>query len=147
MSIATLPMSEIKELDLNKTPIIFFDGVCAMCNSFVDLVLKADKEKIFHFAPIQGATAKELLPTLSDNPSDWSMIYLDENGVHDESDASLEIYRRLGGAWTILSLLLYIPKFIRNPIYRLIAKNRYKFFGKKDTCRLPTTEEQERFLP
>lgn len=140
-------MFEIKELDLNKTPIIFFDGVCEMCNSFVDLVLKADKEKIFHFAPIQGSTARELLPKLPDNPGDWSMIYLDENGVHDQSDASLKIYRRLGGVWTILSLLLYIPKFIRNPIYRFIAKNRYKFLGKKDNCRLPSAQEKERFLP
>lgn len=128
-------------------PIIFFDGVCAMCNTFVNLALRIDRRNTFAFAPLQGTTARQLLPPLSDDPRDWSMIYLDEAGVHDQSDASLEVYRRLGGVWWLLSLLRFIPRAIRNPLYRIVARNRYRWFGRKDHCRIPSPEERQRFLP
>ena len=128
-------------------PIIFFDGVCAMCNTFVNLALRIDRKKQFLFAPLQGETAKKLLPPLSDDPTEWSMIYLDERGTHDQLDASLEVYRRLGGIWWILSLMRYIPRGIRTPAYRVLARNRYRWFGKKEACRIPTAEERSRFLP
>lgn len=128
-------------------PVIFFDGVCGMCNRFVDIVLRADDLGIFRFAPLQGATARKLLPPLTENPQDWSMIYLDERGIHDQSDASLEVYRRLGGAWRLLGLLRFVPRGIRNPAYRVIARNRYRWFGRVDTCRIPSEEEKNRFLP
>src|ERR1700682_944238 len=85
-------------------PIIFFDGVCAMCNAFVNLALRIDRRGTVVFAPLQGTTARELLPPLSVDPRDWSMIYVDEAGIHDQSDASLEVYRRLGGVWWLLSV-------------------------------------------
>ena len=129
------------------SPIIFFDGVCAMCNTFVNLALRIDRRKIFLFAPLQGSTARELLPPLSDDPREWSMIYLDERGIHDQLDASLEVYRRLGGPWFFLSLLRYIPHFIRDPLYRILARNRYRWFGRKEQCRIPTEAERQRFLP
>jgi predicted DCC family thiol-disulfide oxidoreductase YuxK len=128
-------------------PIIFFDGVCGMCNAFVDLVLKVDREERFLFAPLQGATARQLLPPLAEDSREWSMLYLDERGLHDESDASLQVYRRLGGIWWLLSLVRYIPRFVRTPVYRVIARNRYTWFGRKNTCRVPTPAERERFLP
>ena len=128
-------------------PIIFFDGVCAMCNTFVNLALRIDRRGLFLFAPLQGTTARELLPPLSDDPREWSMIYLDEAGIHDQLDASLEVYRRLGGAWTLLSLARYIPRFIRNPLYRILARNRYRWFGRREVCRIPTAAERQRFLP
>ena len=118
-----------------------------MCNGFVDLMLRIDNDQRFLFAPLQGTTARELLPPLSDDAQEWSMIYLDEAGLHDQSDASLEIYRRLGGFWWLMSLLRYIPTFVRNPVYRVIARNRYRWFGKKSTCRIPSVEEAARFLP
>jgi predicted DCC family thiol-disulfide oxidoreductase YuxK len=130
-----------------KKPIIFYDGVCGMCNSFVSLMLRADRKHIFLFAPLQGPTAQELLPPLSNDARQWSMIYLDERGIHDQSDASLEVYRRLGGAWWVLSLFRFIPRFIRTPVYRFVARNRYKFFGKRDACRVVPPEQQSRFLP
>src|SRR2546422_3098542 len=102
-------------------PIIFFDGVCAMCNRFVDLILRADRRDLFRFAPLQGETARALLPPLAGDPREWSMIYLDERGVHEESDASLEVYRRLGGVWWLASLLRLVPRFIRTPAYPLPA--------------------------
>jgi len=128
-------------------PIIFFDGVCAMCNRFVDLVLRADRRHVFRFAPLQGATARELLPPLADDPREWSVVYLDERGIHDGSDASLEVYRRLGGVWWLPSLLRFVPRVIRRPAYRLLARNRYRWFGRRDRCRVPSPEEKARFLP
>lgn len=118
-----------------------------MCNTFVSLILRVDRKQIFLFAPLQGSTAAKLLPPQRNDPRDWSMIYLDESGVHDESDASLQVYRRLGSFWKILSLARFIPRFIRNPVYRIIARNRYRWFGQTKTCRVPTPAEQTRFLP
>jgi len=128
-------------------PIIFFDGVCAMCNTFVNFALRIDRREMFLFAPLQGTTARRLLPPLSEDPRDWSMIYLDENGIHDQLDASLEVYRRLGGVWRLLSMLRYIPRSIRTPMYRILARNRYRWFGRRETCRIPTEAEKSRFLP
>jgi len=128
-------------------PIIFFDGVCAMCNTFVNLALRIDRRGIFLFAPLQGTTARELLPPLSDDPREWSMIYLDEKGIHDQLDASLEVYRRLGGVWSVPALARYVPRAIRTPLYRIVARNRYRWFGRKDQCRIPTASERQRFLP
>jgi predicted DCC family thiol-disulfide oxidoreductase YuxK len=127
-------------------PIIFFDGVCGMCNAFVNLILRIDRNETFLFAPLQGSTAKDLLPPLAEDACHWSMVYVDETGIHDQSDASLEVYRRLGGIWRLMALLRYIPRFLRNPVYRVIARNRYRWFGKKDSCRIPTAAEQARFL-
>ncbi|MCZ6623853.1 MAG: DCC1-like thiol-disulfide oxidoreductase family protein [Deltaproteobacteria bacterium] len=128
-------------------PIIFFDGVCGMCNRFVDVVMRADKDSIFRFAPLQGETARELLPPLTEDPREWSLIYLDERGIHEQSDASLEVYRRLGGPWWLLSLGRLVPRLIRNQAYRWIASNRYRWFGRRDSCRLPTEEEKGLFFP
>jgi len=131
----------------DEAPIIFFDGVCAMCNFFVNLMLRVDRKHIFRFAPLQGETARKRLPPQSENPEDWSMIYLDEQGIHEQSDASLQVYRRLGGIWWLLSLARFVPRFIRDRAYRLIARNRYRWFGRESSCRIPSTEERARFLP
>ena len=128
-------------------PIIFFDGVCGMCNRFVDLILKIDSKGTFTFAPIQGETAKQMLPPLSEAPQEWSMFYLDEQGVYEESEAFLKVYRRLGGTWRLLSLLRLVPRGIRDFVYRTVARNRYRWFGRIDACRIPSPEEQGRFLP
>jgi predicted DCC family thiol-disulfide oxidoreductase YuxK len=127
-------------------PVIFFDDVCVMCNGFVNLLLRVDNRERFLFAPLRGETARKLLPPLSDDPGSWSMVYVDESGIHDQSDASLEVYRRLGGPWWLLSLARFIPRWIRNPVYRVIARNRYRWFGKRDTCRIPSEKERARFL-
>ena len=132
---------------MSQKPSIFFDGVCGMCNAFVNLALRIDRRRLFLFAPLQGTTARELLPPLSDDPREWSMIYLDEAGIHDQLDASLEVYRRLGGVWSLLSLARYIPRSIRTPLYRIVARNRYRWFGRKEQCRIPTAAERQRFLP
>jgi predicted DCC family thiol-disulfide oxidoreductase YuxK len=127
-------------------PIIFYDDVCVMCNGFVNFMLTIDRRQQFLFAPLGGETSRKILPPLPEDPGQWSMVYVDEAGVHDQSDASLEVYRRLGGIWWLLSLAQLVPRWIRNPAYRVLARNRYRWFGKRDTCRLPTAEEKARFL-
>ena len=136
-----------KTIKTPDAPIIFFDGVCGMCNRFVDLILRIDNKGIFRFAPIQGETAERLLPPLSKAPQEWSMFYLDERGIREESEAFLAIYRRLGGTWGFLSLLRLVPRGIRNLVYRTVARNRYRWFGRRNVCRIPNPEERCRFLP
>ena len=133
---------------MEKKVIIFFDGVCGMCNQSVDFVIRFDKKNQFLFAPIQGTTAQEHLDKLPDDPKLWSMVLMDEEKIqYIGADAVLEIYRRLGGIWRVFSLARFIPRGIRNPIYRFIARNRYRIAGKKETCRLVSPEERQLFLP
>jgi len=135
-----------KEIKIDH-PIIFFDGVCGLCNSFVDIILRADKKGIFRFSPLQGDTAKKYLAEQPEEPGDWSIVYIDENNIYEQSDATLKILERLGGIWGLLSIFSFLPRGFRNYIYRFIAVNRYKIFGKRDTCRIPTEQEKERFMP
>ena len=140
----------IKDKDGNTTnidkPIIFFDGVCGLCNKFVNYLIDADKNKLFHFSPLQGETAKSFIEDMSSNDLEWTMFYADEAGIHDKSTAALKILKKLGGFWSVSGLLIYIPKFLRDSVYEFIAANRYKWFGKNDSCRIPTQEERDRFL-
>jgi predicted DCC family thiol-disulfide oxidoreductase YuxK len=128
-------------------PILFFDGVCALCNSSVDSLLRADVHRRIRFAPIQGETAKRLLPPLPGDPLEWTLLYLDERGLHQYSDAAIEVSRRIGGFHALAGLLRAVPRALRDPVYRWIARNRYRWFGKTDACRVPKPEERERFLP
>jgi predicted DCC family thiol-disulfide oxidoreductase YuxK len=128
-------------------PIVFFDGVCGLCNGFVDVILRADKAGALHFAPLQGDTARRLLPSPPDDAETWSMLYMDERGLYTRSDAALEILRRLGGIWSVLALIRVVPRFLRDAVYGVIARNRYRWFGKRAVCRIPTPKERDRLLP
>lgn len=127
--------------------IIFFDGECLLCNGFVDLMLAIDRVGIFAMAPLQGQTAQALLPPLPKAAEDWSMYYLEHGTLYSQSDAALAVMARLGGLWSILSWGRIIPRPLRNRLYRLIARNRYRWFGRRATCRMPNPQEQARFLP
>ena len=139
--------SDINENNIVRNPIIFFDGVCGLCNSFVNIIYNSDKNKLFMYSPLQGETAKRYLPDLPEHPEEWSIVYIDELGIYMESDATLRILERLGGMWSILAYFRFIPKNIRDLIYRIVAKYRYRLFGKYDSCRIPGEEEKARFLP
>ncbi|MFN5182279.1 MAG: DCC1-like thiol-disulfide oxidoreductase family protein [Bacteroidota bacterium] len=126
-------------------PIVFFDGVCGLCNSSVDLLMKEDRINVLLFAPLQGETAKNSLPPeIIKNLK--SLVFYKNNCVYTQSDAVIEIGKAIGGFWGLSFLLKVIPKFARNLFYNLIAKNRYKWFGMKETCRMPTKDERERLL-
>jgi predicted DCC family thiol-disulfide oxidoreductase YuxK len=118
-----------------------------MCNASVDLILKADSKEQFLFAPLQGETASRALPPLAGRREDWSLMLLDEHGIHDRSDAALGICSQLGGPYKLLSYARIVPRPIRDAVYRFIAHNRYRWFGRHDTCRIPTEAERARFLP
>ncbi|CCQ91239.1 conserved hypothetical protein [Nitrospina gracilis 3/211] len=126
-------------------PIIFFDGMCGLCNGFVDFLIRADKAKVFRFSPLQGETARRVLGTAGEHPMD-SVVLVEGDRVFVKSTAALRIFRRLGGVWSLLWIFRWVPVPIRDGMYGWIAKNRYRLFGKKETCRIPSPEEHERFL-
>jgi len=129
--------------------IVFFDGYCNLCNSVVDWLIRVDHKKKIQFASLQGTTANKLLDAsaLPEGLDPDTVIYFRNGKQFDRSSAALMILFDLGGAWTLTAPLFLVPKFIRDLAYILVAKTRYRVFGKKDTCRLPTPEERERILP
>lgn len=128
--------------------IIFFDGVCNLCNGAVNFILDRDEENNFLFASLQSDKARQILHRYDYDPSRLSSILVvtREGRLLDKSDAALYIAKHLPGAWKFLTIFRFIPRFLRDLIYDLIAKNRYRLFGRRDQCRLPTPELKQRFL-
>lgn len=125
--------------------ILFFDGVCSLCNSAVDFFISNDKNKMLKYSPLQGITAKKLLEPQYIN--DLNTVVLYQNGkIYTKSEAIIRGLSSISLFYRPLIFSLILPVKLRDFIYDLIAKNRYKFFGKKDSCRLPTPEERELFL-
>jgi predicted DCC family thiol-disulfide oxidoreductase YuxK len=125
--------------------IVFFDGVCNLCNALVDFLVRHDRRRVLRFASLQGNTARELLgPGAGENLS--SVVFYQNGSISTESLAVIRILSRLGGPWGLLSLLRVIPSFLRDPIYGFVARNRYRWFGKRETCRLPSPDERALFL-
>lgn len=128
-------------------PIIFFDGVCGLCNRSIDFVIRHDRAHKFRFAPLQGTTAQQRLK-ISPGASLSSMVLCDRTGIYRRSSAVSRVLRGLGGVWSLLGWLLWIvPRPLRNLGYEIVARNRYRWFGKKESCRLPTLAERQLFLP
>ena len=132
---------------MNQQPVILFDGICNLCCGWVHFLIKKDKNFRFMFASLQSASGKRLLHTvgLQSQIMD-SIIYLKGNQAYLESSAVLEILKDIGGIWKIAGILIYIPLPIRDGIYHFIAKRRYRYFGKRASCLLPTPENKKRFL-
>ncbi len=133
------------QVDTQKT--IFFDGVCNLCNSSVNFLIDHDKKKQFTFASLQSEYAERMFDKTEVDPGQLEgIVYLKGQKILRKSDAVLEIARELGGGWSLLYAFKVIPGVFRNKIYGWIAKNRYRWFGKRDSCRLPTPDLRERFL-
>jgi predicted DCC family thiol-disulfide oxidoreductase YuxK len=128
-------------------PIVFFDGVCGLCNGIVDILLKIDRRGALRFATLQGETAARELPVQPGSTDEWSVVYMDERGAWRESDAVLAICSRLGFPWSAAGVFRVIPRGLRDRIYRWIGRHRYRWFGRRETCRLPSSEERSRFFP
>ena len=129
-------------------PILLFDGVCNLCDATVQFVIENDPKGRFRFASLQSEAARRLLaerdgPAPEELPD--SVVLLDDDGVHVHSDAALRTARRLRFPVALLGLLALLPRFLRDPGYRWIARNRYRWFGKQETCWVPTPELRERF--
>ncbi|TRZ45258.1 thiol-disulfide oxidoreductase DCC family protein [Robertkochia solimangrovi] len=129
--------------------IILFDGVCNLCNGAVNYVIKRDKKDVFRFASLQGEFGKKFLTERGLDSEELDSIVVYEPGVayYKKADAATEIAKEIGGGWQILGLFNYIlPPVFRNGIYDFIARNRYRWFGRKDQCMIPTPELRSKFL-
>ena len=127
--------------------IILFDGVCNLCNSAVNFIIKHDKKEHYLFASLQSDAAKEILLQFPSKKIDFTSIILIENEIYyNKSTASLLISKQLNGGFKLIYLLIIIPKSIRDFVYDYIAKNRYQWFGKKESCMIPSLEIKNRFL-
>jgi predicted DCC family thiol-disulfide oxidoreductase YuxK len=130
-----------------KHKIILFDGVCNLCNGFVQFIIKRDHNAIFKFAALQSDFGQAFLKSKNLNPLELkSVILIDDETVYTQSNAALRILKHLDGAWKLGYTLIIVPPFIRNSLYKIIAKYRYKWFGKKNQCMVPTAELSARFL-
>lgn len=130
-----------------KQSIIFFDGVCNLCNTSIDFVIQRDKKDHFLVGALQDETSKRILERFEvDKNYLDSIVLLESDQIYYKSTAALKIAKNLSGLWPLLHSLVILPESFRDFIYDWIGKNRYKWFGKKSTCRLPTKEEQQKFL-
>jgi predicted DCC family thiol-disulfide oxidoreductase YuxK len=128
-------------------PIVLFDGVCKFCNGSVNFIIDRDVKKRIHFAPLQSEIAQAMLQRFGLPATDFDTMILVEDGrAYGRSSAALRIAGILGGWWSLLVVLFAIPPFLRDGAYNLLAVNRYRWFGKTDTCRVPTAALRERFL-
>jgi predicted DCC family thiol-disulfide oxidoreductase YuxK len=131
----------------SEAPVIFFDGFCNLCNGAVQFTIERDDKNIFRFASLQSDYAQEKLKPYAMEPEQGESMVLLENGkVYERSTAALRVARRLGGAWPLLYGLIIIPRFVRDAIYNYVGKNRYKWFGKQESCWVPTPELRSKFI-
>lgn len=127
--------------------IVLFDGVCNLCNHSIQFMIKRDPKGYFKFSSLQSEIGQQLLQKYGLPSENMDTIVLIENeNVYTYSTAPLRIARKLTFLWPLLYCFIIVPPFIRNPIYLWISRNRYKWFGKKDSCMLPRPDIQQRFL-
>ncbi|NVJ89514.1 MAG: DUF393 domain-containing protein [Flavobacteriaceae bacterium] len=128
--------------------IILFDGVCNLCNSFVNKIIEKDKKNIFVFAAIESEIGNKITDYLKiDTTKIESIILYEPNVSYDlKSTAALKIMKEFGGFWCFVQISYILPEFFRDAIYDVVAKNRYKWFGKKDSCMIPIPELKAKFL-
>ena len=127
--------------------IIYFDGYCGLCDRFVQFVLRRDRAGRYRFAPLQGSTARERVPSTLDPQASQTVILEDAGRFRVRSDAALAILAGLGGAWRLAAWLRVIPRPWRDAVYDLVARNRNRWFGRRDECRVPEPAQHDRFLP
>lgn len=131
--------------DAVNAPILFFDGTCGLCNGFVNFLFKIDKNHIYKVAALQGETARKHLPKAKIEDLNSLVVYRNDL-LLDKAQAVIQILDDMGGIWRVLSFFEVLPDSFLNKIYDMVAKSRYRFFGKSDACRLPTAEERSYFL-
>lgn len=132
---------------IKKNKIILFDGVCNLCNGAVTYVIKRDKKNVFKFAALQSDVGAQLIAKFNiDTEKVDSIILIDGDKQYEKSSAALHIAKHLSGAYPLLYGFMVVPRFIRDSVYDYIAKNRYKWFGKKESCMVPTVELKSKFI-
>ena len=132
---------------MNHQPTILFDGVCNFCNSAVNFTIKRNTKANILFAPMQSEAGQKLLQQYNLPADDMqSFIFIETGKVYKQSTGALKVCRYLRGLWPLCYSFIIVPKFIRDGIYNWIAKNRYKWFGIKESCMIPAPEVKTRFL-
>ncbi|MFN8510406.1 MAG: DCC1-like thiol-disulfide oxidoreductase family protein [Deinococcaceae bacterium] len=132
-------------MDTDHFPVLLFDGVCNLCNHTVRFVIRHDRKKDLFFASQQSAYGRSQLEHYG-LPSLEGVVWIESTGCYTESDALLRLFRYLGGPWAALQLFKVVPRWARNGLYRWIARRRYRLFGKRESCAVPTPELRARFL-
>jgi predicted DCC family thiol-disulfide oxidoreductase YuxK len=144
-------LSSIHQLTNSPThqipPVILFDGVCNLCNAFVDFVITRDPDAQFRFASLQSDAARRLLSGVElGAPRGDTVVLIERGQVFTRSEAALRIARRLGAPWSFAYPLVAVPRSIRDWFYQAVARNRYRWFGKREACRVATPDLRRRFL-
>ncbi len=128
-------------------PVLLFDGVCNLCSSSVQFIIKRDPKHIFRFASLQSEFGQKILAQFHLPADDLnSFILFDEGKIYTRSTGALKVFKKLPGISSAMYAFIIVPPFIRNAVYAWVAKNRYKWFGKKEECWIPTKELNELFL-
>lgn len=132
---------------MKEQPVILFDGICNFCNSTINFVIKKNKKQHIFFAPLQSEAGQRLLQQYNLPVDDMeSFVFIENEKAYRQSTAALRVCRYLRGLWPLCYGFIIVPKFIRDGIYNWIAKNRYKWFGVRQECMIPTPDIKERFL-
>ena len=127
--------------------VIFFDGLCNLCNGAVQFTIERDPKNVFQYASLQSDYAQEHLSPFQIEPKQGdSFVLLERGKVYQRSTAALRVSKRLTWPWPLLYALIIVPPFIRDAVYNYVAKNRYRWFGKKESCWVPTPELKSKFL-
>ena len=127
--------------------VILFDGVCNLCNSSVNWIIDHDKQNQFKFASLQSVYGQNTVKQLGLQDNYMSTVVFEDNGkAYLRSDAALQILKQLGGVYSLAVVFYIVPSFVRDFFYKIVANNRYKWFGKKESCRIPTAELKSKFL-
>ncbi|NNJ53850.1 MAG: thiol-disulfide oxidoreductase DCC family protein [Ignavibacteriaceae bacterium] len=132
---------------VTKEKIILFDGVCNFCNFWVNFIIDRDSKNVFIFAALQSEKGQEILGKINFNKNNFdTFVLIDVGSTYTKSTAALKISKDLKSYWKYFYYLIFIPQTLRDFFYEIIAKNRYRFFGKRNACRIPTEEEKRKFL-
>lgn len=131
----------------NQTYILLFDGVCNLCNSIVQFTMKRDPKAKFKFASLQSESGQSLLRQFGLPTDDFdSFVFINGDKYYLKSSAGLHVLKELGGIWKVFYIFIILPRPFRDFVYNLIAKTRYKIFGKRDICMVPTSDIKQRFI-
>lgn len=134
-------------MNTTEHPVLLFDGVCNLCNGSVQFIIERDPDARFRFASLQSEEGQVVLSRFENRPSDLSSVVLiQDDQLYARSEAALLVARQLGGGWSLLYAFIVVPRPIRDAVYDWIARNRYRWFGKKDACMIPSPDLQSRFL-
>jgi predicted DCC family thiol-disulfide oxidoreductase YuxK len=135
-------MSELKDKG-----IVLFDGVCNFCNAGVQFIIRKDNTDYFRFLALQSEKGKKIVEQFHLDPENIQTVILLENGkIYTRSTAAVRIARKLRGGWKLLYGFVIVPAFLRDWVYNIVAKNRYRWWGKQDSCMIPTPEVRKKFL-